>query len=198
MKMLFKTKAAYDFLIVGLGNPGHEYENTRHNIGFMAADALCEKFGATLGRLKHKALISECGIGDKRLLIAKPQTFMNLSGAAVSEICKFYKIPYDKVIIMFDDVSLDVGKIRMRRNGSHGGHNGMKDISLSLNTNDIFRIKIGVGQKPNPEYDLKDWVLGKFPKSDAENISVALDKVVKAVQEVIDGKIESAMNKYNS
>lgn len=196
--MFLRTKSAYDFLIVGLGNPGREYENTRHNIGFMAADALREKFGATLERSKNKALICECKIGDKRVLIAKPQTFMNLSGAAVSEICKFYKIPYDKVIIMFDDVSLDVGKIRMRRSGSHGGHNGMKDISLALSTNDIFRIKIGVGQKPHPEYDLKDWVLGKFPKSDADNISIALNKVIGAVSEVLNGKIETAMNKYNS
>lgn len=196
--MFFKTKSTYDFLIVGLGNPGKEYEGTRHNIGFMAADAVCENFGATLFRSKHKALICECKIKGKRVLVAKPQTFMNLSGVAVSEICKFYKIPNEKIIVMFDDVSLDTGKIRMRRGGIHGGHNGMKDISLALSTNDIFRIKIGVGPKINPDYDLKDWVLGKFPKTDSEAVAQALQKTVAAIEEVVEGNIEKAMNKYNS
>ena len=199
--MFFKgktQKSAYDMLVVGLGNPGAEYQNTRHNIGFMAADALCEKFGATLQKPKHKALICECKIGNKRILIAKPTTYMNLSGQSVAEIVKFYKIPTEKVLVMFDDVSLDVGNIRIRRSGTHGGHNGMRNISEQLYTNNIMRIKIGVGKKPHPEYDLKDWVLGKFPKTESEAVNTAVSKAVLATEEIVIGSIDKAMNKYNS
>ena len=196
--MFFKKKeSAYDWLIVGLGNPGLQYEKTRHNAGFMVIDALAEKYGAGFPKRKYDALIGECKIGDNRIMLVKPQTFMNLSGKAVTAICSFYKIPYDKVIVMFDDVSLDVGKIRVRRKGSDGGHNGIKDIIELSGTSDIPRIKIGVGKKPNAEYDLKDWVLGKFSKADLDRFQKATEIGVKAAEEIIKRGIDSAMNRYN-
>ena len=196
--MFFKKKeSAYDWLIVGLGNPGLQYEKTRHNAGFMVIDALAEKYGAGFPKRKYDALIGECKIGDNRIMLVKPQTFMNLSGKAVTAICSFYKIPYDKVIVMFDDVSLDVGKIRVRRKGSDGGHNGIKDIIELSGTSDIPRIKIGVGKKPNAEYDLKDWVLGKFSKEDLDTFQKATEIGVKAAEEIIKRGIDSAMNRYN-
>lgn len=196
--MFFKKKeSAYDWLIVGLGNPGLQYEKTRHNAGFMVIDALAEKYGVDFPKRKYDALIGECKIGDNRIMLVKPQTFMNLSGKAVTAICSFYKIPYDKVIVMFDDVSLDVGKIRVRRKGSDGGHNGIKDIIQLSGTSDIPRIKIGVGKKPNAEYDLKDWVLGKFSKEDLDNFQKATEIGVKAAEEIVKRGIDSAMNRYN-
>ena len=196
--MFFKKKeSAYDWLIVGLGNPGLQYKKTRHNAGFMVIDALAEKYGVDFPKRKYDALIGECKIGDNRIMLVKPQTFMNLSGKAVTAICSFYKIPYDKVIVMFDDVSLDVGKIRVRRKGSDGGHNGIKDIIQLSGTSDIPRIKIGVGKKPNAEYDLKDWVLGKFSKEDLDNFQKATEIGVKAAEEIVKRGIDSAMNRYN-
>ena len=196
--MFFKKKeSAYNWLIVGLGNPGLQYEKTRHNAGFMVIDALAEKYGVGFPKRKYDALIGECKIGDNRIMLVKPQTFMNLSGKAVTAICSFYKIPYDKVIVMFDDVSLDVGKIRVRRKGSDGGHNGIKDIIELSGTSDIPRIKIGVGKKPNAEYDLKDWVLGKFSKEDLDNFQKATEIGVKAAEEIVKRGIDSAMNRYN-
>ncbi len=196
--MLFKKKDNDMLLVVGLGNPDSEYDNTRHNIGFDAVDLLCKKFCATPFRLKHKALISECKIKNKRIMVAKPQTYMNLSGEAVGEISRFYKIPLQNIIIIFDDISLDVGNIRIRRNGTHGGHNGMKNISEHLSSNDIARIKIGVGKKPHPEYDLKDWVLSKFKTDEMADKEKALEKAVLAIEEMVTGSIDKAMNKYNS
>ena len=196
--MFFKKKeSAYDWLIVGLGNPGLQYEKTRHNAGFMVIDALAEKYGAGFPKRKYDALIGECKIGDNRIMLVKPQTFMNLSGKAVTAICSFYKIPYDKVIVMFDDVSLDVGKIRVRRKGSDGGHKGIKDIIQLSGTSDIPRIKIGVGKKPNAEYDLKDWVLGKFSKEDLDTFQKATESGVKAAEEIVKRGIDSAINRYN-
>lgn len=194
--MIFK-KPTYDFLVVGLGNPGLQYEKTRHNVGFMSADLLMKKAGGEFTKHKMDAHFGECEIGKKRILVMKPQTFMNNSGTAVSAVSKFYKIPADKIIIISDDISLDVGKIRIRRKGSHGGHNGLKDIFQLLGTDSIMRVKIGVGAKPHPDYDLADWVLGKFPKEDEENLSTALDNSVKAIEEIIKRGIDSAMNKYS-
>ncbi len=197
--MFIKNKgSAFGWLIVGLGNPGIQYEGTRHNAGFMAADKLAELYNADFNKNRHNAVYGECKIGQSRVLIAKPQTFMNLSGRAVTELCSFYKIPYDKVIIMFDDISLDVGKIRIRRKGSHGGHNGMKDITELAGTEDIKRIKIGVGKKPHPDYDLKDWVLGKIPDGQKAELNTALDNAAKAAAETVINGIDSAMNKYSS
>lgn len=194
--MIFK-KPTYDFLVVGLGNPGLQYEKTRHNVGFMSADLLMKKAGGEFTKHKMDSHFGECEIGKKRILVMKPQTFMNNSGTAVSAVSKFYKIPEDKIIIISDDISLDVGKIRIRRKGSHGGHNGLKDIFQLLGTDNIMRIKIGVGAKPHPDYDLADWVLGKFPKEDEENLNTALDNSVKATEEIIKRGIDSAMNKYS-
>lgn len=194
--MIFK-KPTYDFLVVGLGNPGLQYEKTRHNVGFMSADLLMKKAGGEFTKHKMDSHYGECEIGKKRILVMKPQTFMNNSGTAVSAVSKFYKIPEDKIIIISDDISLDVGKIRIRRKGSHGGHNGLKDIFQLMGTDNIMRVKIGVGAKPHPDYDLADWVLGKFPKEDEENLNTALENSVKAIEEIIKQGIDSAMNKYS-
>ena len=173
--MLFKKRASgFEYLVVGLGNPGMQYEKTRHNAGFMAADLLAEKYDCTLSRNKFDAIYGDTEIGGHRVIIAKPQTYMNLSGKAVVAISQFYKIPLSNIIVMFDDISLDVGKIRIRRKGSAGGHNGIKDIIELTGTDEFMRIKIGVGEKPNPEYDLKDWVLGKIPKELMDDIDVVL------------------------
>ncbi len=198
--MFFKKeiKCKYDMLIVGLGNPGVEYALTRHNIGFMVADRLREKLSATPERLKNKALLSEGSFAGKRVLIAKPQTFMNLSGQAVAEIVRFYKIPMDRVIIIFDDISLDVGLLRFRRNGSHGGHNGMKNISEQLSTNDIMRLKVGVGHKPHPDYDLKDWVLSRFSAAEQSALEQGVENGASAIEELLKNGIDRAMNKFNS
>ena len=194
--MIFK-KQTYDYLIFGLGNPGLQYERTRHNAGFMAIDKIAEKYDCNLNKHKFDSLYGECNIGGKRVLLVKPQTFMNLSGKSVMAVSAFYKVPVNSIIIMFDDISLSVGKIRVRRNGSHGGHNGIKDIIELMGTNDIMRIKIGVGEKPNPEYDLKDWVLGKIPSDLMGDFSAALENSVKAAEEIIKRGVDSAMNKYN-
>ncbi len=194
--MIFK-KGTYDFLIVGLGNPGLQYESTRHNAGFMAIDRIAEKNGGNINKHKFESVYGECKIGDKRIMLLKPQTYMNLSGKAVVAAAAFYKIPAENIIVMFDDISLPVGKLRMRRKGSHGGHNGMKDIIELMGTDGIMRIKIGVGEKPNPEYDLKDWVLGKIPKEQKADFDKALERAALAAEEIIKRGIDSAMNKYN-
>ena len=196
--MLFqKRKATYDFLIVGLGNPGLQYEKTRHNAGFLVMDKLCEKYRFSLSKHKFEAVIGEFNIGDKRILAAKPQTYMNNSGNAVSKIVSFYKIPLEKVIIIFDDISLDIGNIRIRRKGSAGGHNGIKDIIECCGSEEIPRIKIGVDKKPTPEYDLKDFVLSKIPKEKYGDFEKSLENSVGAVEEMIKNGIDSAMNKYS-
>ena len=196
--MIFKQKSTYDWLVVGLGNPGLQYEKTRHNIGFMAADLLSESENFSFSKNKFEALLGEFKLKDKRILVCKPQTFMNNSGRAVSKIASFYKIPTERIIVIFDDISLDVGKIRIRRKGSHGGHNGIKDIIELMGTEQLCRIKMGVGQKPHPEYDLVNWVLGKIPTAENESLKLALGKTVNAVKEIILCGVDSAMNKYNS
>ena len=196
--MIFSKKPTYDWLIVGLGNPTSQYDNTRHNIGFAAVDRFMDENGGSFNKNKYDALFGECKVGANRLLVVKPQTFMNCSGQAVQKIAAFYKIPTDRILIIFDDVSLSVGKIRMRKNGSHGGHNGMKNIIALMGSSDIMRLKIGVGQKPHPDYDLADWVLSKFPQSDKENLDLALKKSNLAIKEILTKGIDSAMNKYNN
>ncbi|MBR7133410.1 MAG: aminoacyl-tRNA hydrolase [Clostridia bacterium] len=196
--MIFKTKPTYDWLIVGLGNPGIQYEFTRHNAGFLAVDRLAQENRFEFNKLKFEAALGEFKIGDNRILVAKPQTFMNNSGNAVSKITAFYKIPVDRIIILHDDISLDIGKIRMRRKGSDGGQKGMRDITQLLGSQDIMRVKIGVGQKPHPDYDLASWVLSKFPNEQKDELEKALENTCKAVKEIILKGIDSAMNKYNS
>lgn len=183
-------------LIVGLGNPTKEYEGTRHNIGFMAIDALGEEYGIRVDTLKHKALIGKGMIEGQKVILAKPVTYMNLSGEAVREIADYYKIPAEDVIVIFDDISLDVGMIRIRRKGSAGGHNGIKSIIAHLGTMDFPRIKVGIGAKREGQ-DLADYVLGKFSKADREILQDALKDVKKAVSLMAWDEITEAMNAFN-
>lgn len=195
--MFFKKKDADIWLIAGLGNPGFQYEKTRHNAGFMAADKIAEKYGVQFTKRKFDSVYGEFTLGKTKVLLLKPQTYMNNSGSAISAAAKFYRIPTDRIIIMFDDISLDVGKLRMRRKGSHGGHNGIKDIIELMGTDEIMRIKIGVGERTNRDYDLKDWVLGKIPAEVLPEFDKALDRAADAAAEIIQNGIDSAMNKYN-
>lgn len=195
--MIFGKNKSDMWLIAGLGNPGLQYEKTRHNAGFMAADRLAEKHGAQFNKHKSEAVYADFKIGDNRILLVKPQTYMNNSGRAVSALLNFYKIPTDRLIVMFDDITLDIGKLRLRRKGSHGGHNGIKDIIELTGTDDIMRIKIGVGERENRDYDLKDWVLGKIPTEQMTDFNKALERAALAAEEIIIRGIDSAMNKYN-
>lgn len=185
------------YIIVGLGNPGDKYRDTRHNAGFMAIDYIAEKLGVKIDRAKFHSLVGECRIGAERVLLVKPQTFMNNSGVAVSEVASFYKIPPEKILVLHDEISFDPGMFRIRRKGSAGGHNGLKSIITSLGSEDFPRIKIGVGKKPNPEYDLADWVLGKMPKADKEQIEGKFEDVRVASEMIVGGDIESAMSKFS-
>lgn len=200
--MIFKKNkeygGTYDYMIVGLGNPGKQYEITRHNVGFITIDLMSEKYGIKVNKLKFKSLMGEVRIGGKRCLVLKPQTFMNLSGEAVRDAAQFYKIAPENIIVIFDDISLDPGKLRIRRKGSHGGHNGMKNIIYHLNNDNIPRIKMGVGAKPNPEYDLADWVLSRFSKKEAEEIKKAAENAIDAVELMVKGDIDKAMSDFNS
>ena len=188
---------AISHIVAGLGNPGDKYDKTRHNAGFIAIDRLCDSLGVKCDRAKFKALTCEATIGNSRVLIMKPQTFMNLSGEAVSEAARFYKIPADKVIVISDDVTLAVGKLRIRGKGSAGGHNGLKSIIEHLGTQEFPRIKLGVGEKPHPDYDMVDWVLGKFPKEDLDTLSKTVESVPGAIASMINGDITTAMNRFN-
>lgn len=186
-----------EFIIAGLGNPGTQYENTRHNCGFMAAETLADIYKTPLKRLRFKSLTGEISIGGKRCLVMKPTTFMNNSGDAVEEAAVFYKIPPERILVIYDDISLDVGRLRIRGKGSDGGHNGMKSIILRLNSDNFPRIRIGVGKKPNKDYDLADWVLSRFTKEEGEKLETALSNSAKAAELVVEGKINEAMNLYN-
>jgi PTH1 family peptidyl-tRNA hydrolase len=188
---------AISHIVVGLGNPGSEYERTRHNAGFIAIDRLCDSLGVKCDRAKFKALCCEATIGEARVLIMKPQTYKNKSGEAISEASRFYKIPADKVIVISDDVTLAVGKLRIRGKGSAGGHNGLKSIIEHLGTQEFPRIKLGVGEKPHPDYDMVDWVLGKFPKEDFDTLSKTVESVPSAIASLIKEDVATAMNKYN-
>ena len=186
-----------EFIIAGLGNPGTQYENTRHNCGFMAAGTLADIYKTPLKRLRFKSLTGEISIGGKRCLVMKPTTFMNNSGDAVEEAAVFYKIPPERILVIYDDISLDVGRLRIRGKGSDGGHNGMKSIILRLNSDNFPRIRIGVGKKPNKDYDLADWVLSRFTKEEGEKLETALSNSAKAAELIVEGKINEAMNIYN-
>lgn len=191
------ASSGFDMMIVGLGNPGLQYEETRHNIGFMAMDALCKKYGCECKKMKFSAYMGDAVIGNKRVLLLKPLTYMNNSGSAVGEAARFYKIAPENILVMFDDISLEPGTVRIRRKGSAGGHNGIKDIIEVLGSDNFPRIKLGVGAKPHPDYDLKDWVLGKFKAEDKEKVEASLETAVKAVNELLSRGIDSAMNKFS-
>lgn len=190
-------KKNIEFLIVGLGNPGKQYEKTRHNSGFMAIDYIATQNSCSINRLKFKSLYTTTSIQGKKCILLKPQTFMNLSGQAVCEAMSFYKIPSEKTILIFDDISLSPGKIRIKKKGSAGGHNGVKDI-ISLSGTDAFpRIKIGVGAKPTG-WDLGNWVTSNLNDSDMGNIDKAIKNTNDAVNLMVLGKTEQAMNSFNS
>lgn len=186
-----------EYIVAGLGNVGEKYESTRHNAGFLVLDTLTEKTGIKIERAKFHALVGDGTFGSKRVLFMKPTTFMNSSGEAVGEAARFYKVPPENVIIISDDISLPVGKIRVRRKGSHGGHNGLKSIEAHLSSSAYPRVKVGVGEKPHPDYDLADWVLGKFSKEDLQSLKSALENAVSALELIVSGKTEDAMQKYN-
>ena len=192
-----KRSSSLDWIVVFLGNPGDKYENTRHNVGFMTADALGEKLNKPIQRLKFKALTNVVEYGGCRVLLMKPTTYMNLSGEAVREACMFYKLPPERVLVVSDDVSLPVGKIRLRRNGTAGGHNGLRSIIGQLHSDQFPRLKIGVGAKPHPDYDMADWVLGRFSKEDRKAIDAAIDRALDAMECLFTQGIDKAMSRYN-
>ena len=185
------------FIIVGLGNIGKQYEQTRQNAGFLAIDRIAEKYGTRIDRVKFHATVGECTIGGKRVLLMKPTTLMNLSGVAVGEAASFYKIPPENVLVLHDEISFDPGMLRIRRKGSAGGHNGLKSLISSLASDEFPRIKIGVGKKPNPQYDLADWVLGKMPEADMKAMSARFDDIADAAEMIVKGDIDGAMAKYS-
>ena len=186
-----------EYIIAGLGNPGKEYEETRHNAGFLAIDHMAASLGVKINRAKYDALIAEAKLGGKNVLLMKPQTFMNSSGTAISAAADFYKIPAENIIILCDDITQKPGKLRIRKSGSAGGHNGLKSIIQWLGTDKFPRVRIGVGEKPNPEYDLADWVLGKFPAEDKKAIAARFDDAKGACEQILSGNLERAMCLYN-
>ena len=186
-----------NFIVVGLGNIGKQYELTRHNAGFLAIDRIAEKYGARIDRVKFHATVGECTIAGQRVLLMKPTTLMNNSGIAVGEAAAFYKIPPERVLVLHDEISFDPGMIRIRRKGSAGGHNGLKSIIARLPGEDFPRIKIGVGKKPSPEYDLANWVLGKMPEGDMKLMSARFDDIATATEMIVKGDIDGAMAKFS-
>lgn len=196
--MLFgKKQAGVEWIVVLLGNPGQRFTGTRHNVGFMTGDALERLLDVKIDRIKFKALVRQVKIDGRGVLLMKPQTYMNLSGDAVQQAMAFYKVALDHVIVVSDDISLPVGKLRVRRSGSAGGHNGLKDIIAKCGGEGFPRVKIGVGAKPNPEMDMADWVLSTFKNGDAEEIERAVKSAAEAVLSVICDGVDKAMNKFN-
>lgn len=185
------------FIIAGLGNIGKQYERTRHNAGFIAIDAIAERLGVKIDRVKFHSTVAEATLGDTRLLLMKPTTLMNNSGVAIGEAAAFYKIPPERVLVLVDDISLAPGVIRIRRKGSAGGHNGLKSIIASLSSDSFPRIKIGVGQKPAPDYDLVSWVLGTLPAADLTLISERFADIYEASVLTVRDDIDTAMNRYS-
>ena len=192
-----ESTAPITHIVVGLGNIGERYAKTRHNIGFVAVDYIAERCGVKISRVKFNATVGEADLGGKRVLLMKPTTLMNASGIAIKEAADFYKIPPENILVMHDEISFDPGLMRIRRKGSAGGHNGLKSIIKCLSSEDFPRIKIGVGQKPSPEYDLADWVLGRLPDADAEKISARLDDIKNAAEMIVKGEIDAAMCRYS-
>ena len=195
--MFFKPSGSVSWLIVFLGNPGPKYECTRHNAGFMAGDALAKKLGVSIDRLRFRALTAAAEINGEKVLLMKPQTFMNLSGEAVGQAARFYKIPPERVLVVSDEISLPLGKLRVRPKGSAGGHNGLKSIIASLGSDAFPRIRIGVGAPPHPDYDMADWVLSVFRNQDLEDMLAASDRAAEAVTTYISDGPERAMNRFN-
>lgn len=195
--MLFRKPAGVTWLAVFLGNPGPKYAGTRHNAGFITADAMEKRQNVSINRSRFKALTATCEIAGEKVMLMKPQTYMNLSGDAVGQAVSFYKIPPEHVIVVSDEMSLPVGKIRVKPKGSAGGHNGLKSIISALGTDCFPRIRLGVGAPPNPEYDVKDWVLSTFRNQDAEDISDAAKRAAEAIASYISDGAEKTMNRFN-
>ncbi len=190
-------KSNIDYIIVGLGNPGKQYDKTRHNVGFNAIDYMADKYAINLKKMKFSSLNEKCTICGKNVLLVKPQTFMNNSGEAVGAIARFYKLTTDRVIVLCDDISLPCGALRLRMKGSAGGHNGLKSINAHLGSEAYPRIKIGVGEKPSPDYDLADWVLSAPSAADTKLIEDRYGDVLKTVELLVQGKTDAAMNACN-
>ena len=184
-------------VVVGLGNPGAEYFHTRHNAGFLAIDYICNKYNARVNKSAHKALVGEATIGGKRVLLVKPQTYMNLSGESIKSALDFYKIKPENLIIIYDDISLDVGRLRVRRDGSAGGHNGIKSIIEHTGTQIFPRIKVGVGQKPHPDYDLASWVLSEFKSDELKALEGTFPTVCEGLEKILSASIDDAMQICN-
>ena len=196
--MLFgKNKNGVEWLVVGLGNPGGQYELTRHNVGFRVVDELAERCRVPVQKLKYRALTNTAEVGGHRVLLMKPVTYMNLSGEAVRPAADFYKIPPERVLVISDDVSLPVGRLRIRKNGSAGGHNGLKNIILQLGGDGFPRVKVGVGGKPHPDYDMADWVLSKFTGEDAKVMEQAVKRAADAVECLLREGADRAMSRFN-
>lgn len=195
--MFFKKSGGVDWLLVCLGNPGDQYENTRHNVGFMVADELGERLRVPIQKLKYKALTNTVTLGGQKVLVMKPVTYMNLSGEAVRQAADFYKVVPDHVLVVSDDTSLALGKLRIRKGGSAGGHNGLKNIIQHLGTDQFPRLRLGVGEKPHPDYDLADWVLGKFQGEDKKQVDQAVKKAADAIECILSQGLDKGMNKFN-
>ena len=194
--MLFR-KPACDWLIVGLGNPGENYARTRHNVGFRVIDRLAAQLGVKVDRAKFRGLYGQGRYKGLKLILLKPQTFMNNSGLSVMDAARFYKLPAERVIVLFDDISLDVGRLRVRADGSAGGHNGIKSIIGALNSQSFPRVKVGIGAKPHPDYELADWVLSNFTKDEEKLLAPVLDDAASAALELIENGVQAAASKYN-
>ena len=194
---MFFRQSGYTWLVVGLGNPGARYESTRHNMGFLALDRLAEREKLRFNKLRFKAWTAEWKLGEDKVLVMKPQTYMNLSGESVGAAARFYKIPADHILVVSDDIALPVGKLRLRAAGSAGGHNGLKSIIRHLGSDRFPRIKVGVGMPQNAEYDIADWVTG-MPMGEEQKILLdALDRAAQAIPAVITLGMDKAMNRFN-
>lgn len=194
---MLKKNDQDSWLIVGLGNPGREYEKTRHNCGFRAVDLLAQKLGCKIDKLKFQGLYTQISYGGRKLFLLKPQTYMNLSGRSVLQLSAYFHIPPQRIIVLFDDISLPPGRLRIRADGSAGGHNGIKSIIQEVGSQAFPRVKIGVGAKPNPQYDLADWVLSAFTSQEEADLAFALDNAAQAVLTIIDQGTAQAANQFN-
>lgn len=194
---MFFSKGGAEWIVAFLGNPGIKYNGTRHNAGFMAADAMEKKLGVSINKMRFKALTQTVDIGGKKVLLMKPQTFMNLSGDAIVQAANFYKVLPERVIVVSDETALPIGKLRIRRGGSAGGHNGLKSVIARLGTDQFPRIRLGVGDKPHPDYDMADWVLSAFKGQDAADMELVAKKTADAVECYITEGADRAMNKFN-
>lgn len=193
---MLKANSSESWLIVGLGNPGREYEKTRHNCGFRAIEFLADELGCKIDKLKFQGLYTQVSYHGNKLFLLKPQTFMNLSGRSVAQLASYFHIPPERIIVLFDDISMDCGRLRLRADGSAGGHNGIKSIIAELGTQTFPRVKIGVGAKPTPEYDLANWVLSAFTANEEQALVPALKNAGLAALAIIDHGIAEASNRY--